>query len=50
MKASCLKPTDKNLLDTFENDYIGRKEDVINFVRLICANEGGQLIKCEGYK
>ena len=25
MKASCLKPTDKNLLDTFENDYIGRK-------------------------
>ena len=41
MKASCLKPTDKNLLDTFENDYIGRKEDVINFVRLICAIEGG---------
>lgn len=41
MKISCLNPTDENLFDTLEKDYIGRTKDVINFVRMIFAIDGG---------
>ena len=44
MKIGCLNPTDENLFDTLEKDYIGRTTDVINFVRIICAIDGGSHI------
>lgn len=44
MKIGCLNPTDENLFDTLEKDYIGRTTDVINFVRMICAIDGGSSI------
>ena len=35
MKNYSLKPTDENVLELFENDSIGRKERVFQFVRLL---------------
>jgi KAP P-loop domain-containing protein len=40
MKNYSLKPTDENVLELLENDSIGRKESVFQFVRLLTHMKG----------
>lgn len=48
MKNYDLKPTYKNLLKTYDEDTIGRTEDVLRFVDILNSLEGGCSIALDG--
>lgn len=48
MKALDLKPTDKNIYDAFIDDKIGRREQVLNFVKMLNVIEDNCVVALEG--